>query len=92
MRDASGVMVDVPLQPGAYWVGAPTSSDLYMVVERSCAALPFGLTTSPWVWTKVVKVLARAMRARGIICLWYIDDCLSCLPTRADALAARDLV
>jgi hypothetical protein len=32
------------------------------------------------------------MRARGIVCLWYINNCLLCLPTRADALAARTFV
>ena len=82
----------MPLQLGAYWVGSPTSPYWYMVVDCSCNALAFGLTTSQLVWTKVVKVLARAMRARGIVCHWYIDNCFLCLPMRADTLAARDLV
>ena len=82
----------IPLQLGAYWVGAPGSPGRYQVVERSCAALPFGYTNSPWVWTKVIKVLGRAMRAQGIKCLWFLDDCLLCLPSKADAYAARDFV
>ena len=73
-------------------MGAPGSPGRYQVVERSCAALPFGYTNSPWVWTKVIKVLGRAMRAQGIKCLWFLDDCLLCLPSKADAYAARDFV
>lgn len=81
----------VPLQPGAYWVTAADGSR-YQVVERSCAALPFGYTNSPFIWTKVIKVLAKAMRQAGIRCLWFIDDALCALPSRAAALAARDLI
>ena len=88
--DADGCLRPVPLLPGAYWV---TQGELrYQVVERSCAALPFGYTNSPFVWTKLVKVLARAMRSRGIKCLWFIDDALIALPSHSQALAARDLV
>ena len=76
----------IPPPPGSYIV------DDYHVIERSCAALPFGWTSSPFVFTKVVKVLARAMRARGIRCLWFIDDCLVALPTRAQAIRARAVI
>ena len=31
----------IPLQLGAYWVGAQGSPGRYQVVERSCSALPF---------------------------------------------------
>jgi hypothetical protein len=43
-------------------------------------------------WTKVIKVLAQAMRARGIRCLWFIDDCLLALPSRPLAILARKTV
>lgn len=81
----------VPLQPGGYFV---TGADgvRYQVIERSCAALPFGYTNSPFVWTKVIKVLAKAMRQAGIRCLWFLDDALCALPSRAAALAARQLI
>ena len=51
------------LPPGAYWVYDENGCRKYAVIERSCAALPFGWTSSPFIWTKLVKVLARAMRA-----------------------------
>ena len=57
--------------------------------SRTCAALSFGYTNSPFVWTKVIKVLVQAMRARGIRCLWFIDDCLLALPSRPLVLLAR---
>ena len=64
----------------------------YQVVERTFAALPFGYTNSPFIWTKVIKVLAQAMRERGIRCLWFINDCLLALPSRPLALLARKTV
>ena len=38
------------------------------------AALPFGLTSAPRVFTKVLKPVIANMRQRGIRCLIYIDD------------------
>ena len=38
------------------------------------AALPFGLTSAPRVFTKVLKPVIASMRQRGIRCLIYIDD------------------
>ena len=90
--NASGRTVQVPLQPGAYWALPLGSAGQYQVVERTCAALPFGYTNAPFIWTKVIKVLAQAMRARGIRCLWFIDDCLLALPSRPLALLARKTV
>ena len=76
------------LPPGAYWIVDEAGRRLHAVVERSCAALPFGWTSSPFIWTKVVKVLARAMRSRGMRCLWFLDDALN---SRLDRAATRDL-
>lgn len=90
--NASGRTVQVPLQPGAYWALPLGSAGQYQVVERTCAALPFGYTNAPFIWTKVIKVLAQAMRARGIRCLWFIDDCLLALPSRPLAMLARKTV
>jgi len=91
VRRPGGLLEPVPLQPGGYWVTADDGSR-YQVIERSCAALPFGYTNSPFLWTKVIKTLAKAMRRAGIRCLWYIDDACCALPSRAEALAARDLI
>lgn len=38
------------------------------------AALPFGLSSAPRVFTKVLKPVIANMRERGIRCLIYIDD------------------
>ena len=45
-------------------------------VERLYAftVLPFGLSTAPWVFTKVTRVLLRHWRANGIRCQMYMDD------------------
>ena len=91
VRRPGGLLEPVPLQPGGYWVTSADGSR-YQVIERSCAALPFGYTNSPFLWTKVIKTLAKAMRRAGIRCLWYIDDACCALPSRAEALAARDLI
>ena len=88
---ADGSRRAVPLQPGGYWVQPPRGLR-YQVVERSCRATPFGFTNSPFVWTKVIKVLAKAMRRAGIRCLWFVDDALLALPSKAAACAARTLV
>jgi hypothetical protein len=86
--DAAGQCHRVTPPTGAYVV----EGEDYMVVERSCASLPFGYTNSPFIFTKVVKVVARAMRKAGIKCLWFLDDCLCALPSRARALEARDFI
>ncbi len=56
--NASGRIVQVSLQPGDYWTLPHGSAGQYQVVERTCAALPFGYTNSPFIWTKVKKVLS----------------------------------
>ena len=90
--NTSGRTVQVPLQPGTYSSLPHGSPNQYQVVERTCAALSFGYTNTPFIWTKVVKVLTRAKRARGIRCLWFIDDCLLAVPSRPLALLSRKTV
>jgi hypothetical protein len=84
-------------QAPIYGVLPQISSGAPGVIRGCCrphTALPFGYgyTNSPFVWTKVIKVLAQAMRARGIRCLWFIDDCLLALPSRSLALLGRKTV
>ena len=38
------------------------------------AVLPFGLSTAPYIFTKVTRVLLRRWRGRGIRCTLYMDD------------------
>lgn len=37
-------------------------------------ALPFGLTTSPYVFTRVVKAVGSYVRSRGLSIIQYLDD------------------
>ena len=39
-------------------------------------ALPFGLSLSPWVFTRVTRELALSLRARGVRLRMYLDDWL----------------
>jgi hypothetical protein len=91
VRRPGGLLEPVPLQPGGCWVTADDGSR-FQVIECSCAALPFGYTNSQFLWTKVIKTLAKAMPRAGIWCLWYIDDACCALPSRAEALSARDQI
>jgi hypothetical protein len=44
--------------------------------------LPFGLSTSPRVFTRVVKVVAEFLRPRGYVIFMYLDDFLVVNPSR----------
>ena len=56
------------------------------------AALSMGWTRSPWVFTKLMRVVVRALRARGVRVLPYVDDFLILQSTRWRALRARAIV
>jgi hypothetical protein len=56
------------------------------------AALPFGWSLSPLVFTKVMRVPAAHLRSVGVRLLLYLDDWLFLAATRSDALATRALV
>ena len=42
----------------------------------SFKVLPFGLTSAPRIFTKLLKPVFSTLRERGVSCLGYIDDCL----------------
>lgn len=48
--------------------------------------LPFGLSLSPRVFTRVVAAALSYLQAQGLQILPYIDDWLICAPTRAQAI------
>lgn len=52
--------------------------------------LPFGLSLSPRVFTRVVAAALSPLQARGIKILPYLNDWLICAPTREQA--GRDTV
>ncbi|CAI7909611.1 unnamed protein product [Closterium sp. NIES-54] len=50
-------------------------------------SLPFGLVTAPFVFTQLIKQLARRWRAMGIRVIPYVDDILFLCDTEAKARA-----
>lgn len=39
-------------------------------------ALPFGLSTAPFIFTKILKPVVEFLRAKGIVLVVYLDDFL----------------
>ena len=71
----------VDLQDAYYSVPiwGPHQSYLSFLWEQkmySFSVLPFGLTSAPRVFTKLLKPVFASLREKGISCLSYIDDCL----------------
>ena len=50
-------------------------------------ALPFGLSSAPWVFTKVTKPISSILRKLGIRLILYLDDMLIMSRTQAEAAA-----
>ena len=48
----------------------------YRDTQYEFTALPFGLSTSPRVFTRVVKVVGAALRTQGVMIFMYLDDWL----------------
>lgn len=38
--------------------------------------LPFGISTTPWLFTRITKPVTQFLRQRGILFVAFIDDCL----------------
>lgn len=55
-----------------------------------CQALPFGLSSVPRVYTKVMRALLRMWRARGWRCSNFYDDCIFFARSYEEACALRD--
>lgn len=54
-------------------------------------SLPFGLSTAPWIFTKVMRVVAEQLRSEGVRLVVYLDDLLfiGATPEEAAAHTAR---
>ena len=50
-----------------------------------CCVLPFGLSTAPYIFTKVTRVLLRYWRPSGIRCQLYMGDDTGGHKTREEA-------
>ena len=56
------------------------------------AAMPFGHSASPWVFTMLMRVVLRYLRARGVVGIGYIDDFGFVCSSRAQAVQLDRLV
>jgi len=54
--------------------------------------LPFGLKWSPWIFTKLTRVMLRHWRSLGVMVTAYIDDFTVVAATRDELLMVRDTI
>lgn len=77
MRD--GYMATVDLKDAFLLVPIADECKKYLRFQFNnvlyeCNCLPFGLCTSPYVFTKLLKPVAHFLRSRGLISVIYLDD------------------
>ncbi len=79
----------VDMDPAAYeYLGFEWQGNFYVF-----KVLPFGLSTAPWAFTKVMKEVVCFLRARGISLIAYLDDFLFFLrPIQQSATFIQNLV
>lgn len=49
-------------------------------------ALPFGLATAPYIFTKIMRPVVRSLRQKGLCSVVYLDDLLLISPSREECL------
>lgn len=69
------------------WLGIRVGNKLlrYMV-------LPFGLSLSPWIFSKAMRQVITHWRRKGLFVTNYLDDFVIMAPTKEAAIAARAIV
>lgn len=87
-------LVSFDLKSGYYHVPMHPAHTKFVTVEMdgelfAFQALPFGLSTAPRVFTKVMRPFVAALRSHGIRVLPYIDDFLLMSGSHGEALTAR---
>ena len=90
-------MVSLDLKSGYYHIPVHPKYIKFLTTEMdgmlvSFRALPFGLSTAPRIFTKVMRVFVGAIRSRGIRVLPYIDDFLLLASSRERAFRQRAFV
>ena len=81
--DLSSAYLHVPLHEG-------TQSRLAFKVRGQVycfRSLPFGLSSAPRIFTKLMRPLIQQLREEGIRCVIYLDDVLLLAASREDAIA-----
>ena len=81
MANKGGYSISYDLNSGYYHVALHPDSRRFVgfkwegrYYQYNC--LPFGLSTAPWVFSKVIRELVMFWRSRGINILPYLDDFL----------------
>ena len=88
-------MVSIDLNQAFYHVPLASSQTPYFAFDflgkRYCfKCLPFGLTSSPRVFTKILRPLIKLLRAKGIRVVVYLDDLLIMARTKEELLRHTD--
>ena len=83
-------MISFDLKDGYHHIAIQPQHRKYLAFRFAgrtyrCAALPFGLRTAPYVFTKTMRVLVKHWRASGVRVLPYLDDFLFATPTHSQA-------
>ena len=84
-------MVSIDLNQAFYHVPLASSQTPYFAFDflgkRYCfKCLPFGLTASPRIFTKILKPILTMLRSWGIRVIAYLDDLLIMARSRQEAL------
>lgn len=61
-------------------------------VRYQFRAMPFGLSTAPRIWTKVMRPIVALIRRLGVRCVIYIDDLLLLAEDRATFARHAELI
>jgi len=88
-------MVSFDLKDGYYHLPVHPKHRKFLTTmldgELVCfAALPFGLSTAPRAFTKLMRPFVRALRSQGIRVLPYLDDFLILASSTDEAIVARN--
>ena len=84
-------MTTIDLKDAYYLIPIKESQKIFLrflfqgqLYEFNC--LPFGLSTAPLIFTKLLKPVTETLRSKGIICVFYLDDILIISPTRKNCI------
>lgn len=90
-------MISMDLTAGYHHIGIHPSSRQFLGFQIAgryfrCAALPFGLSTAPRIFTKVMRQMVRHLRAHRVRVLPYLDDFLFLCHSRSQGEATAFLI
>lgn len=89
-------LLSADLQDGYYHLGIHPSDRKFITTMLDgelveFCVLPFGLQTAPYVFTKLMRPMVRALRARGLRVAPYLDDFLFMARTFTQSIQLRDI-